>query len=545
MSEIPVVVVGGGPVGMGLAMNLEALGVRSMILNTEVKPRWHPKGGTQNCRTMEHYRRLGLSSRIRKLGLPKDHTTDVAYLTTLNGWEIARIPMPSEAEKQRAVAHADICDQVPEPILRCNQMYVEGFVFEHLRSLPRIDVRFGWECVDWEQRDDRIDVEILEVTSGRRERVQCQYLVGCDGGSSMVRRKLGTRYSGERPTERAYASGATLSTYLKAPSLYTQVIKNIAWHYWIINPAVRANLVTLDGQGSFLLNTKLNNPDEPPDETTIREQFRRAIGQEVDAEFIAHTPYTAGQALVADSYGSGRVLLAGDSVHLFTPTGGFGMNTGVDDAANLGWKLAATIQGWGGPRLIESYEAERRPIAFRNTGAAKAMSLTNGEVPVGSHITEDCAAGVSDRHAAAAVLNTFGNQFASLGVQLGARYDDSSIVFGDPQFRVEDDREEYVPTSQPGGRAPHAYLPGHISLFDQFGAGFTLLCLDATQDVSQMESAARERGIPLNTLRVGIPEIHKLYDCNLALIRPDQHVAWRGNRPPQDSMAVFARVTGW
>src|SRR5579863_8437972 len=205
MIETPIVILGGGPVGMMLALNLDSFGVRSVIVNTEPTTRWLPKGSTQNARTMEHYRRLGIARQIRALGLPPDYPTDVGYFTRLTGWELARIAMPSEAEKQRRIRASGISDQTPEPLLRCNQMYVERFLFEHLATLETVDLRYGWTCTDWMERDDHVEVTI-ESADGRPERLRCAFLVGCDGGRSIVRRKLGIHYDGETLSQ-AYLGG--------------------------------------------------------------------------------------------------------------------------------------------------------------------------------------------------------------------------------------------------------------------------------------------------------------------------------------------------
>ena len=365
----PIVIVGGGPVGMVLAMNLAVFGVRTVIVNIEPSSRWHPKGNTHNARTMEHYRRLGIARAVRRVGLPADHPTDVGYFTTLDGWEIARLPMPSEARKIAARDAAAATDQVPEPLFRANQMYVEAELFRHIQTIEAIVPRYGWRCVEIAETGDGFEVAIEEADSGRVERLDCSYVVGCDGGRSFVRRWLGISYSGDRPRAQLYGSGATVATHLRAPALYERgILRQRCWQYWTVNSAVRANLVTLDGEGDFLFSTRIGSVDEPPDPAYIASRFRRSVGRDVPFEFIGHWPWTAGHALVADSFGRGRVWLAGDAVHLFTPTGGFGMNTGIDDAANLGWKLAAAVQGWGGPDLLESYAVERRAIALRNTG---------------------------------------------------------------------------------------------------------------------------------------------------------------------------------
>ncbi len=545
MPFAPVVIVGGGPVGMMLAMNLAALDVPSLVVNIEPGSRWHPKGSTQNARTMEHYRRLGIARGLRTLGLPPDHPTDVAYFTTLDGWELARLAMPSEAAKMRQVAAAGPTDQVPEPLLRCNQMYAEAYLFRHVQTQRGIGLRYGWRCEGFRDRGDGIEVEIEEVGSGRRETWSCAYIVGCDGGQSVIRRQLGIAYVGERPREQTYGSGPTVSTHLRAPALYRGLVRGLCWQYWVVNPTVRSNLVTLDGAGEFLFNTRLRNAADTPDRATIARQFQASVGAEIEVEFLAHWPWTAGQALVAERFGAGRVLLAGDAVHLFTPTGGFGMNTGIDDAANLGWKLAAVVQGWGGPSLLASYEIERRPIAQRNTAAAKQFSRNVGDVPMAAEMVAESPEGAAARAKAGAFLATFGEEFGSLGVQLGARYDGSPIIVSDGTAPPPDDPTHYHPSACPGGRAPHLFLADRSSLFDHFGRGFTLLRLNPDAETRPLEDAARARGIPLAIFAVDRREGRELYEGNLALIRPDQHVAWRGNRLPPDCDALLARATGW
>jgi 2-polyprenyl-6-methoxyphenol hydroxylase-like FAD-dependent oxidoreductase len=542
-----VVIVGGGPVGMVLAMNLAHLGVRSVILNTETSSRWHPKGNTHNARTMEHYRRLGIAKTLRKVGLPPGHPTDVAYFTTLNGWELARHPLPSEREKMAQVAAAGPTDQVPEPLYRANQMYVEAELFRHVTTLPQVDARYGWRCVGIAERGGgTFDLTIEEVASGRREELAATYVVGCDGGRSIVRSWLGVGYQGERPSEQAYGSGATCSTHVKAPALYDRVLKTHkpCWQHWVLNPRVRGLIQSLDGTSDFLFNTRIKTIDEPPDPNYIARTFLACVGEEVPISFMGHFPWTAGQAAVADSFGQGNVWLAGDAVHLFTPTGGFGMNTGIDDAANLGWKLAAMVQGWGGPALLGSYASERRPIAFRNTGMAKRFSVDLGAAPVEQEMFEATEAGAAARRRTGAFFQGFGEEFASIGIQLGARYDGSPIVVPDGTAPPPDDPIRYTPSACPGGRAPHLFMPDRSSLFDHFGRGFTLLRLHGNHDAGAFSTAAKARKIPFTTFDIPLAEGRELYECDLALIRPDHHVAWRGNTVPDDCDALLARVTG-
>ncbi len=542
-----IVIVGGGPVGMMLALNLAALGTRSVLINRECAPRWHPKGSTQNSRTMEHYRRLGIVEKIRALGMPPDLPTDVAYFTSLNGWELARIPMPSERKKLAARDAAPPDDQVVEPIFRCNQMHAEAELFEQIRRCPLVEKRYGWQCTAWSEQADGVTVDTEEIATGKRETLRGAYLAGCDGGHGIVRHQLGISYQGDTPELQPYLGGPMVSTYVRAPGL-PATARNTCWQYWVVNRHIRSNIVAIDGTTEFIFNTRLERPDQKPDQQMIAAAFRDSIGCDLPFELISSETWTAGQAFVTERFGAGRAWMAGDSVHLFTPTGGFGMNTGVDDAANLGWKLAAMAQGWGGPNLLASYEAERRPVAFRNTGAAKALARNVGKTPVGPAINDSSPAGEQARRAAADYLRGGGEEFASLGVQLGARYDASPIVVSDAA-PPSDKLIAYRPSSIPGGRAPHLWIgEGRAigdSLFDRLGTGFTVLRLGPRPpSADALMAAFKARGVPINTVDVPAPLARDLYERDLAIIRPDQHVAWRGNSEPPDANALVARITG-
>jgi 2-polyprenyl-6-methoxyphenol hydroxylase-like FAD-dependent oxidoreductase len=542
---VPVLIIGGGPVGMVLAMNLDALGVKCMIVNSDSQPRWHPKGSTHNSRTMEHYRRLGIAGAIRRLGLPGDYPTDVGYFTRFSGWELARLKMPSERVKMIVARNAATTDQVPEPIFRCNQMYVERFLHAHLQALAHVDVRFGWQCLDWTDQGDHV-ASVIADASGSRIEVKSRYLIGCDGGQSMTRRKLGIRYSGEGPgNSDAYLDGPMVATHLRVRDFYSSIAAPRCWQYRAVNREVYSNTVALDGVSEFIFNSRSKSADEKPDSAQIVRRFLASAGAALDVEVIGHSTWTAGRALVAERFGAGRVLLAGDATHLFTPAGGFGMNTGIDDVANLGWKLAAVLQGWGGEDLLASYEAERRPIALRNTMAARRLGISVTEVPIGVAIEEDSPAGVDARRETGDYLADFAPEFDSLGVQLGGRYDGSPIILSDGTSPPPDDPDNYVPSACPGGRAPHFWMPDRSSVFDHFGRGFTLLCFrDAAAETRALTAAAAKRRMPLKLIALSMPEARDLYGRDLAIIRPDQHVAWRGNRLPQDCDALIAHLTG-
>ena len=545
--SIPVAIAGGGPVGLMLALFLDRYGVRSVIFNSEPEVRRHPKGSTHNARTMEHHRRLGIARQVRDLSLPIERPTDVSYYTRLTGWELGRLRMPSETEKRRAVAASAATDQIPEPLLRANQMYVEAFLLAHARTRKSITVRFGAPVTGFREDDDGVTVE-AETASGK-EIWRAQYLAGCDGGRSFVRRSLALRYHGFAKLDSPHYGGRMNATYFRAPTLYRDhLAKRPGWNYWIVNPEMRFVLITLNDPDEFLVFSKGSDEGIPPTDAGMAELVRGGVGADLPTKIIGHWPWTAGVALVAERFTAGRVALAGDAAHLFTPTGGFGMNTGMDDASNLAWKLVGLVQGWGGAGLLQSYETERRPIAERNTTAARDLNKHLANMPAPAAMEEDSPAGAAARREVSAHLATMGEEFASIGVQLGARYDGSPIIAANGAPPT-DDYVRYVPSSVPGGRAPHVWLGsgrGHgDSLFDRLGAGFTLLRLGGCgADTTPIEQAAAQRRVPLTMLDVPGTDPRDLYGCDLALIRPDQYVAWRGNAPPSDADWLIAQVVG-
>lgn len=545
VAPTPVAIVGGGPVGLVLALLLDAQGVPSVVYDEGDSSFGHPRGNTHNARTMEHYRRLGIADRVRALGLPREHPTDVAYFTRYSGFELARLPMPSSQEKSSQVASAPRTDQLPEPLHRANQMYVERFLVQYARTRPDISLRYG--C-----RIEKVLPEADGVTllDGRGRVHRARYAVGCDGARGVVRRAAGIGYAGQASLDQDILGGRAVAAHLRLPTLRQKLLNGReAWSYWAVNQEVVINLIALDGADEYCLLTSSVDPDAF-DHGRLARVVRAAAGVDLPVQVLGHRPWTPGVALVAESFGEGRVFLAGDAAHLFTPTGGFGMNTGIDDAANLAWKLAARVHGWGGSRLLDSYGAERRPVALRNTGAARALNQNLADIGRPAALDVDSAAGRAARAELGGRLAGLGEQFASVGVQLGARYDGSALVVGEDDDDVPPDSlTRYTPSGVPGGRAPHLWLDGGrgpgSSLFDRFGPGFTLLRLGGSAPRAEaLRTAAAVRGVPLTVLDLPDPAARELYGRDLALVRPDQHLAWRGDREPGDADALLARLVG-
>lgn len=548
-SHTPVAVVGGGPVGLLLALFLDRHGVESVVLNTEDSVLAEPRGSTHGARTMEHYRRLGLASRVRELGLPGGHGAGISFSTRYGGHPLADLPWPGPDEVRARVAAAAPTDQVPEPMHRANQMYVERLLWEHARTRPRITLRYGHQVTSLAERPGHVALT-ADGPDGPHT-WHAGYAVGCDGGHSLVRRSLGIAYTGEGTLDQDVLGRRATAAHLRVPRLYEDFLRDRAeWSNWVYNGELALNLIALDGIDEFFLLTSSADPGQT-DDGHIADLVRRAAGVPLDVEVLSRRAWTPGAALVAERFGAGRTWLAGDAAHLFTPNGGFGMNTGVDDAANLAWKLAAAVQGWAGPGLLPSYEAERRPVALRNTTAARELNIGLGAIERPAALEADTAEGRAAREKTGRRLAEYGQlTLDTIGVQLGARYDGSPIVDASGDAPPSDAFTTYTPSGVPGGRAPHLWLDAEHgkggSLFDRFGPGFTLLSLCGVhQDTSGFETAARERGVPLSVVPVHDPAARELYGRDLVLVRPDQHVAWRGNRPPRDPGALLARVTGY
>jgi 2-polyprenyl-6-methoxyphenol hydroxylase-like FAD-dependent oxidoreductase len=413
---------------------------------------------------------------------------------------------------------------------------------------PSVTLRFGWTVTAVEQSADGVIAHAERADGGARESWRGDYLVGADGSRSLVRRALEIDYAGESGVVRDFMGGRMHATYLRAPELYRAIPHARPWMYWAFNPERRSFMAALDGRERFAFHTQIRPGEEgfAARPGAGEAYLRQALGAEVPVEILFSASWNAGYTLVAERFGAGRAFVGGDAAHLFTPTGGLGYNTAVEDAVNLGWKLAAVAQGWGGPGLLATYEAERRPAAQRNTAIARGFADSIGRYT--AHEAIEAPGPDGDRvraEAGAYLLDHAQREFSIPGVTFGVRYDASPIVLAD-SAPPPDEINRYVPSGVPGGRAPHAWLADGSSLYDRFGRNFTLIKL-ASADGEAFADAARDLGVPLAPLDLSrepaANELRELYGADLALVRPDQHLAWRGDARA-DARAVLARVMG-
>lgn len=529
--DVDAIIVGGGPFGLMLVNELGRRGVAAALFDAKPSTAFNPQANATQARTMEHYRRLGFADEVRALGLPTDFPTDIAYFTRYGTHELARFALPSAREAASREGAAAIWSG-PELPHRVSQKYVEQVLRRHAEELDGIEVAFGWRMTAFEDDGSCVTATVEAVDGGATREVTARYLIAGDGPRSMVRAALGFGYAGETGVVRDFFGGRMYAIYLRCPEFYARIPHPPAWMNCTFNGNRRAFMTAVDGKAEFAFHTQLRDGE---DETAItdedaRKMFQTAVGFPIACEILSRTGWTAGHALVANHFQKGRVFLGGDAVHLFTPAGGLGYNTAIEDAVNLGWKLAAALRGQGGPQLLDTYEHERRPVALRNTAFARGFAESLGLYVPPPEIEDETPEGTAARAKAGAYLEAHGRrEFYIPGVTLGARYDGSAIIVADGTAPPEDAANAYIATACPGGRAPHVWLENGRSLFDAFGFEWTLLRLGANAPPAEgFETAARDLGLSLEVVTVEAAEAREAYEAPLALIRPDQIVAWRG-----------------
>ncbi|MBR0715816.1 FAD-dependent oxidoreductase [Bradyrhizobium liaoningense] len=539
-----VLIVGGGPCGLMLANELGRRGVSALLVDEKHGTAFNPQANATQARSMEHYRRLGFADEIRQAGLPADYPTDVAYFTRYTAYELARFQLPSSSRATELVKGLSGSWSAAELPHRVPQKYVEAVLRRHAERLPGIRLHYGHRLVSYAEHGDGIVGEIECHDDSSRFQVHADFLVGADGPRSMVRQSLGIAYGGETGIQRDFMGGRMLAVYLRSPDFYASIPHAKAWMYNCFNGDRRAFMASVNGRDEFAFHTQLR-PGE--DETAItaheaKAAFQRACGAPIECEVLSHLTWTAGHALVADGMQRGRVLLGGDAAHLFTPTGGLGYNTAIEDAVNLGWKLASVVKGISPLALLDSYEVERRPVALRNTFYARRFADSLGLFAAVPELEEATEAGNDARRTAGAYLEQHARaEFNIPGITFGGRYDTSPIILSDGTQPPPDAANVYVPSACPGGRAPHAWLDDGVSLYDLFGFEWTLLQFD---DVVSAEGALRDaaQALGADVKLVTLPrQLRDLYEADLALIRSDQIVAWRGSA---SQAGMLGRVLG-
>ena len=534
--ETPVLIAGGGPVGMTLALNLARYGVRSLLVERNPTTTRHPKMDLTNGRSMELYKRLNLTERLRDAGVPRGNPFDIAWVTSMAGHELHRFKYPSADAAREIIRARNDGSQASEPGLRVSQIVIEPVLKQAIDECPLIDVRFGVAFERIVSQDATgVTAEISDSETGAIETVRCLYLAGCDGGGSRVRRELGIELDGDMAVAGAHM------VHFRTEARDVVQRWGVTWHY----QSGSGTIIAQNDDDIYTLQAWLI-PGMGVESMRPEDVLEGWAGTRFDYEILQANPWAAN-FVVAQRYRDGRAVLAGDSAHQFVPTGGYGMNSGIADAAGLSWVLAALIQGWGGETLLEAYERERLPTAWWHLEASRrhmGVRLQIGQLyaEAGDLGGEGPEAEARRAELGRKIAEIGNAENESWGVELGYRYDDSPVVFAEPSPPPVDPIT-YTPSTWPGARLPHVFLADGASIHDKLGLYFTLVALDDV-DSGAIETAAHDLDIPLSVLRLGRPDLKAIYERDLMLVRPDQHVAWRGDALPSDLYALLTRVTG-
>lgn len=526
--EVPILIAGGASVGLSLAADLGWRGVPCLMVESRETVNPHPRANAVGNRTMEYFRRWGVDRKLINKGIPADYPADYHWVSTLHGHRLHLLSLPSQAqlEQARMSGEADPRAEIYwSPYLKtiCGQHHVEQALRDYVATCPGVDARYGWELVSFNDQDDHVLARIRCLADGREAMVKCQYLVGCDGGQSTVRSQLGIQMSGRSGLARF------VSIYFRAPGMMGAHGFGHGNIYFPLHRAHRGFLLNWDTGIHWTYHKIL---DEGQEWTAINPvaAIRDLVGSDLEIEVIELQPWTA-HALVADRYSRGRVFLAGDAAHKFTPTGGLGMNTGISDAIDLGWKLAAVVRGWAPSGLLDSYHIERHPIGLRNTAeAADNFDRLYSMMQYGDELDGESASSATLRERMGTELKTQEKLLASSGVLLGYRYSNSPLIVSDGTEEPPDNPRRYTPIARPGHRLPHLWLSAEVSVLDVLGPDFTLLCCSpgAAVDQSAIDLAIHE-GVPLKIVNLEQHEVRNLYEATYVLVRPDMMVAWRGD----------------
>ena len=543
MISSKVLIVGAGPVGLTLAIDLAWRGIDVTVVETRARAAPpEPKCNHVAARTMEIFRRLGIADKIRNAGLPADYPHDISYRTSFTGRELTRIRIPCRRDRFTATDAADANWPTPEPPHRINQIFLEPILFGHAAAQKRITIINRTSVEDVVVEATGASVALRDLDSGKVERVDCRFLIGCDGARSVVRMAIGAEFSGDAIVQRVQ------STFIRAPGLIDRQRHESAWGTGAINPRRSGMVYAIDGRERWLVHNYLK-PGEEDFEAVDRDGCLRTI-LGVDANFdyeVISKEDWYGRRLIANKFRDGSAFIAGDAAHIWVPYAGYGMNAGIADAMNLSWLLAAHLSGWAPEAILDAYEAERWPITSQVSrfamSHAEAEIKRRGAVP--AEIEEERPRGEAARRLVGSLTYEINvQQYACAGLNFGAYYDASPIIAYDGAAQPSYSMSSYTASTVPGCRTPHFFYDDGSSIYDTMGPEFTLLRFDSSLDVTPLTRAARRRGVPLRILDVKEPAPAAFEGGGLVLSRPDQHVAWRGNAAPVNPVGLIDHVRG-
>lgn len=537
--DAPIIVAGAGPVGTCLAIDAAMRGVRVIVI--EPRGAGDPpdaKCNTIAARTMETFRRFGIAEQVRAAGLPDDYPTDTIYTTSLAGPELTRITMPSRAERA-SPGFLDSDWPTPEPMVRESQLWLEPILREKMAAMEAVRFLPRTEATGYTQDADGVTVHCRDIDEDRSFDLRSAYFVGCDGGTSRVRKAMGVGLSGDAEIARTRTS-LIRSSAIKA--LFGN--RRPAWMSWVINHKARGNVVAIDGEDLWLVHCGLWGGNKDFDSIDLDQSIRDVLGVDADFPFeiIKHEDWI-GRRLVADRFRDGRVFVAGDAAHLWVPYAGYGMNAGIADAMNLSWVLCAAVNGWADPAIVDAYEAERLPITDQVSRFAMGKLEENSAALGGRAVPQSLSsrnfiAKILRKKLGAKLYSINAAQMSPVGLNFGYYYTGSPLIVEDGEKAPDYDMGTFTASTVPGCRLPHFRVDG-ASILDLLGADYTLIRFDPQVEVSRLVDTE----LPFRVVDAAQPA-DRAFRHKLLIVRADTHIAWRGDAIPDDALALADRLRG-
>jgi 2-polyprenyl-6-methoxyphenol hydroxylase-like FAD-dependent oxidoreductase len=536
-THTPVLIVGAGPVGLALAGDLGWRGVACTLIEKTEGRVEHPKMDLIGVRTMEFCRRWGIADRVRDAPYPPDYPQDYVWLESFTGYEFGREkfpgrglePLPKESPQKRERVPQDMFD----PIIK-----------QWASEFPGVTLRHNTELIGFADHGTHVAATVRDLKTGETRELTADYMIGTDGGASFVREALGIQMSGHP------ALTYTTNVIFRCPDLPSLHDKGKGYRFIFIGPeGTWLTIVAINGGDRFRMSLVGSAEKVTHTEDDIRKALRRAMGKDFDYEILSVLRWVRRE-LVAESYGRGRVYMAGDAIHLTSPTGALGMNTGMQDAVDLGWKLDAVLKGWGGPNLLATYEIERKPVAVRNIKAStdnleRMLAPRTTHKPTPEMFQPGPTGDIARKKYGEWYTELMRHEWFMNGYHLGYRYDTSPIVWPDGTPAPPMEGQTYTQIARPGARAPHIWIGEGRSTLDLFGKGFVLLRLGADAPAGEgIVGAFAAAAVPLKVETLASQDVRKLYERALVLVRPDGHVAWRADKEPADATTLADCVRG-